>query len=545
MANFASKPTASAEKLRGGYYTPQPIAEFVGRWAAQAGEKRLEPSCGDGAILQELSADGSEEVVGVELVDSEAVKARSKTAGVVLESDFFAWFTSERHESFDAVAGNPPYIHFGSWLEEHRAGAFELMIGQGLKPSRLTNAFVPFVVASVVAVRPGGRIALVLPAELLQVGYASELRRYLVDNCSEITIVSFRHLVFDGILQEVVLLLAVRGDGPALIRTLELDDTASLATANLDTRPAVRAPLHDKEKWTKYFLEPSAIAVLRELRSGSRLIPLGHLASVEVGVVSGRNSFFCMSAEQARNRGLWEWTVPLVSRSQQVVGLSYGARDLEMFEDSDKNTRLLSVPNDVDIDESPALKAYILSGEAEGVHTGYKCRIRSPWWKIPKPWVPAAFMLRQVGSFPRLVVNQTGATSTDTVHRVRLLDPTTDPAKLAVAAFNSATFAFCEVIGRSYGGGILELEPSEARELPVTHPEHIPVALISEVDALVRAGRVEDALEAVDQAVLIGILGFSADEVTVLRNQWKRLRNRRMTRGKRRRDTSDGELVGS
>ena len=273
--------------------------------------------------------------------------------------------------------------------------------------------------------------------------------------------------------------------------------------------------------------------MIRELRAGSRLVPLGSLASVEVGVVSGRNSFFCMSNEQAKDRGLYEWTVPVVSRSQQVVGLRCTQADRKHFEASDRNTRLLDVGPEVDIDAHPALKAYILAGEAEGVHLGYKCSIRSPWWKLPRAWSPAAFMLRQVGTHPRLIVNETGATSTDTVHRVRLLDPDIDPAKLAIAAFNSATFALAEVIGRSYGGGTLELEPSEARELPIISPALVPTALIAKVDALVRAGNIESALDAVDQAVLVDQLGFTPEEVLSLRRQWERLRDRRMGRGRK------------
>ncbi len=59
-------------------------------------------------------------------------------------------------------------------------------------------------------------------------------------------------------------------------------------------------------------------------------------------------------------------------------------------------------------------------------------------------------MLRQIHFAPRLTVNAAAATSTDTVHRVRL-DPNVDPATLAAVFHNSATFAFAEIMGRSYG----------------------------------------------------------------------------------------------
>src|SRR5262249_22472186 len=131
-----------------------------------------------------------------------------------------------------------------------------------------------------------------------------------------------------------------------------------------------------------------------------------------------------------------------------------------------QRTWLLDAP---DQPADPALLAHVDAGEAAGVHRGYKCSIRTPWWSTPSMWVPDLFMLRQIHLAPRLTVNPAGATSTDTVHRVRLVEPV-DPAALAAVFHNSATFAFAEIMGRSYGGGILELEPGEAEQLPIPPP---------------------------------------------------------------------------
>lgn len=46
----------SAEKLRGGFYTPEPIADFILRWGINGSNDKdiLEPSCGDGVYLEQL-----------------------------------------------------------------------------------------------------------------------------------------------------------------------------------------------------------------------------------------------------------------------------------------------------------------------------------------------------------------------------------------------------------------------------------------------------------------------------------------------------------
>lgn len=51
---------ASKQKLRGAYYTPSAIAEFILRWGTGNGSTAdiLEPSCGDGAFLRGMAEVG-------------------------------------------------------------------------------------------------------------------------------------------------------------------------------------------------------------------------------------------------------------------------------------------------------------------------------------------------------------------------------------------------------------------------------------------------------------------------------------------------------
>ena len=55
--------------------------------------------------------------------------------------------------------------------------------------------------------------------------------------------------------------------------------------------------------------------------------------------------------------------------------------------------------------------------------TGLQVLHPQPWWGTPSLWIPDLFMLRQIHLAPRLTVNAAAATSTDTVHRVRLRRP--------------------------------------------------------------------------------------------------------------------------
>jgi adenine-specific DNA methylase len=529
MTTFAGKTAASPDKVRGGYYTPAAVARFLARWVRAAGPKILEPSCGDGAILRELAA-LSVRARGVELVAAEAARARDYAP--VDTENLFTWLRDSEPGGWDAVAGNPPYIRFGNWASEQREPALDLMRRSGLRPTRLTNAWVPFVVASTVLTRDGGRVGLVLPAELLQVTYAAQLREFLLSRFAEITLVTFARLVFDGILQEVVLFCGVRGAGPARIRTVNLADADALARADLNV-PFAPALLHESEKWTKYFLQPDQIQLLRTLKRCETMTSLGRVADVDVGIVTGRNSFFTFTDAQAQALGVTPHCVPLVSRSTQLSGLVYDSDCRATDIVAQHRTWLLDAPP---YPTDPALLAHIDSGEAAGVHTGYKCSIRTPWWSTPSLWFPDLFMLRQIHRAPRLTVNAAAATSTDTVHRVRVkpdFKPRVAPGALATVFHNSATFAFAEIMGRSYGGGILELEPGEAEQLPIPPPACAGTDLAADVDLLLKANEIDKALDVVDRHVLVDGLGWSPDVVAQCRSAWVTLRERRTKRGSR------------
>ena len=221
-----------SEKYRGGYYTPPRVADFLASWAIQTRSATiLEPSAGDGGLVSAAAKylKSLAQVTAVELLPEEAAKIQIRTGGepTVHSGDFFKWFLREQpFATFDAVVGNPPFIRYQNFPEEHRQPAFSLMRNEGLHPTRLTNAWLPFVVASTLALKPGGRLALVLPAELLQVNYAAELRSYLARRFNHLTLITFRSLMFDGIQQETVLLLGERGDSEGGTISIADFDTA-------------------------------------------------------------------------------------------------------------------------------------------------------------------------------------------------------------------------------------------------------------------------------------------------------------------------------
>jgi adenine-specific DNA-methyltransferase len=328
-----------------------------------------------------------------------------------------------------------------------------------------------------------------------------------------------------------VLLLA---DGYSVARfgdcLIEMVETHSLADL-LAARPNHKDPGeysvvdHSTEKWLKYFLKPAEIGFMRALKANPEIVPLGHHAEIDVGVVTGRNDFFVVSKPDIERFDLAPYVVPLVGRSSQLRGAIINRAEWQGFADDGQDVYLLRLGETGGPPLGAGARRYVKAGEADGVHLGYKCSIRDPWYRVPSVWVPDAFLFRQIYDFPRAVLNRAKAVSTDTVHRMRCRR---NPAATVENTYTHLTAASAEIEGRSYGGGVLELEPTEAERLlvPKDTRRGVPVA---DIDRLVRAGKVAAVLRENDR-LLLRAAGLTNAECATLRRIWVKMRERRLSR---------------
>jgi adenine-specific DNA-methyltransferase len=535
------KSKVGLEKLRGGYYTPEPIAQFICNWAIDINTKSiLEPSCGDGVFLKEavkkvmdINPDANTEhmIVGVELFEEEAKKASIYGAKVVA-GDFFGYYKDhiEGEKKFDVIVGNPPFIRYQNVDADSRETAFQLMRGAGLHPNKLTNIWLPFLVLSALALSKNGKLGMVIPAELFQVSYAGETREFLAKFFDRLTLITFQKIVFQDIQQEVVLLLGEKTSNRKGIQVIELNDLEDLS--NLDLANfydyEVKELNHSDEKWIKYFLSCEEIELMRKLRNNVGIVPTTDLFEINVGLVSGENSFFLMNHEMVKEYQLGNATRMIIGKTEQLKGVILSERDFENLVDKGKKVYMFA-PQNVPFSElSKEEQEYIKYGEKLGFNRGYKCRIRKNWYCVPQSWEPDAFILRQVNRYPRIILNYANAVSTDTIHKIRFLDGV-NPEYVAAAFLNSFTLALAEVTGRSYGGGVLTFEPSEIRKLmiPMKNAELLDV---KKIDKLIREHNIEEVLNYSDKILLVNGLGLSGNEVKMLRNIWLKLSERRLGR---------------
>lgn len=530
----------SAQKLRGGYYTPLDLAGFLGRWLGDLRPASLlEPSCGDGAFLHGVAACGGFKktvVTAFELDPAEARKAsrvgRELNLSVRVKSeDFLGWALKEMHAEgvrFDAAAGNPPFIRYQYLPPAFQTRAEQVFERLGLPFTKHTNAWVPFILASLSLLRPGGRLAMVVPSEIVHVLHAQSLRSYLGRECRRVVLIDPRELWFDGTLQGAVLLLAEKRhsskDAAEGLGIYSVTNREFLCRNPADVFSAPRC-LNGKTvegKWTRALLDKGTRDLVDEVMDHPDVHLFEDVAQVDVGIVTGANKYFLVTDEVVGRYQLQQWAHPMFGRSEHCPGVIYDETQHKANAQRGNPTNFLWFQNGAD-GSTRAVSEYLRLGEKQKLHTRYKCRVRSPWYAVPSVYATEVGMLKRSHDTPRLILNKVGAYTTDTAYRIRSKRETAE--RLVGCFFNPLTALSAELEGRHYGGGVLELVPSEIERLAVALPRKVKINLRA-LDKAVRSEPAAHVLEKHGGKVLDG-LGLSAAKQGQLLSAWLMLRDRR------------------
>ena len=538
------KINSSEQKLRGVYYTPFELADKIIQLFNFSNIKNiLEPSCGNGVFIDALAKNKllftNVRITAVEIAKNELRKVEEryayKSSLNLVYDDFLNFHDREKNiQQFDLIIGNPPYIRYQYLTEEQRTILSEIIQANGMKANKLINIWVCFLVACTKMLSEKGKIAFILPAELLQVTYAEEVRLFLSNQYSKITLITFKTLVFPDIQQEIVVFIGEKGEEKKGIRIIEMHDLEDFSNLNLDSNGFI--PLqYEKEKWTRYFISNKEIDLIQELKDDKRFKKFSEFGTINVGITTGNNAYFSIDKKLKEKYQLADSLLPLIGRSPHAYGIYFTKEDWQINFDKGKKSQLLNFPNAPFEKYPQGYKDYIKKGEEAEINKGYKCKIRDRWYIIPSVWVPDAFFLRRSNLYPKFILNKCHAVSTDTMHRMKF-NAGISPDLLLVSYYNSISFAFSEICGRSYGGGVLEILPREMGNILIPDVKSLPQVILKElilkVDEIVRNNKdIEEALDLIDNEILIGVLKIEQSICVKARQIWKKMQKRRLGRG--------------
>lgn len=531
----------TADKLRGGFYTTDDLVDLCLKRIASLmrGRSRLrllEPSAGDGAFIRGVARssmrDRVEFIEAVELIEPEAEKSaaairESDLAGSVVTGSAIEWAVAS-DDLFDVTVGNPPFVRFQFVSKADRKFADELAQRLGVSFAGVSNLWLPVLLGALSRLRIGGAFAFVVPAECFTGISAGALRSWLLQNTAALRFDLFAPGSFPKVLQEVVVLSGKRAEGNAGPVTCTITENSR----NGRRISAEHSITSGREPWTRYLLNKDQLDAVEEASRLPVVSKLGLLARFEVAAVTGANDYFSVDSTTLDKNDLRPWSRPLLPRIRHAVGLRYTASDHVLTDSAGARVHLLDFSADrPDPEDHAKPAAYLTAGEEAELHLRYKCRIREPWYRVPFIRAGELMLSKRSHHYPRVVLNEAGIVTTDTIYRGtaqgRLVGHADD---LAAGFHNSLTLLSAELEGRSFGGGVLELVPSEVSRLLVPF---IPGfgAELDRLDAIARAvGESQDLVDETDRLLRKADVGLNQTLVDRLASARTALLQRRLDR---------------
>lgn len=578
MSNLATEfhssvPAGERAKALGAFYTPDTAVNFMIQWAiARSDFNVIDPSFGDGIFLKASRKrvdQPQEQLYGIEfdevtfnankdfLTKQYHISIDKLWNGDFFDSDRFFEKTLEKSspvQAFDAVVGNPPFIRYQKFKGAERARALARALDLGVELPGHVSSWAPFLVHAVSLIKPEGRLAMVAPAELGHAAYATKVLEFLLNQFSTLNILTFQKRLFPKLSEDTFIVLGEdKGHATDRFDLVDVKNETSLESythelASIgDVTSLDREDIGDlrcgKIRLLGHLLKTETRALYHQLAGHKHVRQFGTLARIGIGYVTGNNNFFHLSQEESEKFEIPQvYLTPCIRRGNNLSGLYLTREDWSNTSETKK--WLLEIPATEPFGSLPrGLRTYLEQGESQGIRDGFKVNKREAWYAVPHVKHGVAFLTYMSNDGPRLVHNTLSMPAPNTLHTVELPETIydregsfheVDVKLLVVSWYSSLTFLSAELEGHSLGGGMLKLEPGEAKKVLIAFPNNINSEGLDDayqkIDKALRRKDLEAALDVGDTLILQGGLGYTPEQCSVLRSGYHYLRDRRTNR---------------
>ncbi len=303
---YLSLQDMGGRKSAGAYYTPERVVDELIRRLEEEEEgldtgSICDPCCGTGNFLLRLGLRGvkgeclygqDRDPISVMLarinlalmcpeLSAEELRTRLRIGNTYL--DTFA-------RTFDVVLGNPPW---GSDLTEEEIHQCRRMFRTAASGQRI-EAYALFVEKALTMLRPGGRLAFVLPEAVLGVAAHNSIRQLILASCS-IRFVTYLGNVFSGVQCPAILLGLTADPG---------DTMAGCRVIRGNTDFVITGPRTFEDGTLRLHLSDEEYQCLEAIRHVEQAVFLKDHADFALGIVTGNNQKYLSREKREDNEAV-------------------------------------------------------------------------------------------------------------------------------------------------------------------------------------------------------------------------------------------------
>ena len=535
-----SKTQRRSKKKLGQYYTPNEAARIISSWAIRRPDERiLEPSFGACGFLEaatnQLGILGSSEptkyLYGCDIDEDVFTDYLEPKLGIeknnprFLNGDFLTVEPIDFGSNlFDLVIGNPPYISYHNMSSQVRQVAEQMLhrVGFTLKPKASLWAY--FLIHAISFLKESGRMAWILPSSFLYAEYADNVKTYIASFFERVFVVQLGQRLFlsEGTEEMSAILLAENKVSSSSDKNpIQFDFVDTLSDLKLAIeawQSGQTSQVYLNGRINSVLLSKETELSMQAAEKAGKVVTLGQIAKIGIGIVTGANRFFILDLLTAKSHGLSDsYLRPILSKFSMAPGISLTIEDMIQARKENRKCLLIDT-NHSDINrKGSALRNYLASMPRTKRRKTKTFKRRSLWHRSDDGRVPDAFFPYMYQHGPRIILNELGTTSTNTIHRI-YFEPLFKPNEVskdvwekacAISILSTYSQLSGENEGRSYGAGVLKHEPSEASRIRLILPEALEKQEVEttfqQVDLALRNNKHKDAQWYADNFVLKSI----------------------------------------
>lgn len=500
---YLQNSSIAKRKRFGQFFTPQNIASVMADWILGCNPKKLlDPAVGTGVLVKALANQSTASSVKCDVfdIDSEILKVFDveKPSNMVFR-EFHSDFLSHTFEGeYDGVIMNPPYLrHHDLVYQDSIHDRISDLVDAPI--SRLSNAYVLFVMKACHLLSDGGRGAFIIPSEWTNANFGTKFKEYLLDYAGLQEVIYFTNCasVFDDALTTASIILVEKGGensdvSVSCVETVEgpfEEDTVKKVHDKYTHNTFSKKQLKAAPKWDSIFR-------YGKMEDIAGFVALSELGVSKRGIATGANKYFHITREDAKSISEHH-KKPCVGRAADVKGCVFTPNDYELL--VSKGSRSVLIDFNGDLSESDM--AYIQEGELQSLNNRYLLSKRNPWYSMERrdvaPIWAAVFGRKNL----RFIHNEAKVYNLTTFHGFYPYNSDHDYLRALVCCLNSFVVQeLAKTNMRVYGGGLLKFEPRDILDIKVPDLKRVTGSTIEKLSNLLNAsGKFQDE---VDQAVL-------------------------------------------
>lgn len=447
--------------------TPDDVADAMAAWVMGCNPtKVMDPAAGFGHLLHACHRINPDcKKVGIESeqdVFQAALSVAPKGTKLVLSDYLYA-----NTGLFEGIIANPPYVKSQRLgLSEPQWCYFDELFGTKL--GRQTNLYALFILKIWEDLAPGGRAAMIVPAEFLNANFGVAIKEAILKmmprglavfapdvNLFAKTLTTSTVLflekkkaaspTFRGICISTVSQLS------DFVRNLEHDSKGSPDEIDLSALPA-------SGKWLNLLFNQTEGRKVGTPQASR----IGDFFRCSRGIATGANDYFCLRLSEIESSGLSPDDFDAcVTKAADITGWLFGESCFRQMAASDKRCFLLN-PKTI----NPAMKAYLEHGIAIDVDQRHLPSKRPLWYLPERVNAPQILVPVFTRKQPRFILNTARVKNLTCFHGMYAKPGYENLLPLVWVYLNSTEgLRSFQDVNRFYGNGLNKLEPKDVEQM--------------------------------------------------------------------------------